>query len=166
MSNNIGDDGIGWSEIPTGGGGGTTPVGSNYAIQYNAVGSFGGTGPGTAGQVLTSNGASSAPSFQSSGGIVTVTVFTASGNVSLTTATYLLIVNKTTPNAGPTIVDLPASPATGQVFIVKDGRGDSYTNNITVTPASGTIDNADTFVISVAYESDTFVYDGNQWRVV
>lgn len=43
---------------------GGTPAGSAYSTQYNNAGSFGGTGPGTAGQVLTSNGAGAAPTYQ------------------------------------------------------------------------------------------------------
>lgn len=43
---------------------GGTPAGSTYATQYNNAGSFGGTGPGTSGYVLTSNGTSGPPTFQ------------------------------------------------------------------------------------------------------
>ena len=42
-------------------GGGGQPKGSNFATQYKNGAQFGGTGPGTSGQVLTSNGAASAP---------------------------------------------------------------------------------------------------------
>lgn len=50
------------------GGGSGAPSGSNFSTQYNNGGLFGGTGPGTTGQVLTSNGAGSAPTFQTGGG--------------------------------------------------------------------------------------------------
>lgn len=47
------------------GSGGAPPGGSLYATQYNAgSGVFGGSGPGTAGNIWTSNGPSSPPSFQ------------------------------------------------------------------------------------------------------
>lgn len=52
------------SGIQGGGGAGGTPGGSDGQVQYNNDGSFGGIGEGTSGQVLTSNGAGMAPSFQ------------------------------------------------------------------------------------------------------
>lgn len=48
---------------PVGGGG--TPGGSNSQVQVNDNGSFAGISEGTSGQLLTSNGAGSAPTFQS-----------------------------------------------------------------------------------------------------
>jgi len=63
------------------GGGGGSPAGSNYATQYNNGGSFGGTGPGTSGYVLTSNGSSAAPTYQpSSGGGTTTNALTANSS--------------------------------------------------------------------------------------
>jgi hypothetical protein len=53
---------------PNGGGGGGTPGGSNHQVQVNNSGAFGGITNGTTGQVLTSNGASSTPTFQAAGG--------------------------------------------------------------------------------------------------
>lgn len=57
----VAQDGPG-PEPPSGGG---SPGGSNFATQYriNAT-TFGGAGPGTSGQVLTSNGAGMAPTFE------------------------------------------------------------------------------------------------------
>ena len=52
-----------WVSAAAGSGG--SPAGSTYATQYNAGGgNFGGAGPGTAGDVWTSNGAGTPPSFQ------------------------------------------------------------------------------------------------------
>src|ERR1041385_1422674 len=49
-------------------GGSGIPGGSSFSTQYklNAT-TFGGAGPGTSGQVLTSNGAGLAPTFQPAG---------------------------------------------------------------------------------------------------
>jgi hypothetical protein len=71
---------IAWAQIGGGGLQGPTsssgaPAGSNFSIQYKNGIVLGGTGPGTATQVLTSNGAGSAPTFQATAGGVT-----ASGN--------------------------------------------------------------------------------------
>lgn len=46
-------------------GGGGNPKGNNFSIQYRNGTQFGGTGPGTSGQALLSNGAGSTPTFQS-----------------------------------------------------------------------------------------------------
>lgn len=60
-----------YAQISGGGisGGGGKPAGSTFSTQYKvSATTFGGTGPGTAGQVLTSNGAGAAPTFQAAGG--------------------------------------------------------------------------------------------------
>jgi hypothetical protein len=49
------------------------------------------------------------------------------------------------------------------VFIIKDGKGDSATNNITIAPSSGTIDGSSTLVISTAYGVSRLVYNGSAW---
>lgn len=48
-------------------GGGRIPGGNAFATQYKNGNNFGGTGPGTAGFVLTSNGSASAPTYQAVG---------------------------------------------------------------------------------------------------
>jgi hypothetical protein len=47
---------------------GGDPGGTTGQVQYNNAGAFGGISEGSAGQVLTSNGAMMAPSFQAAGG--------------------------------------------------------------------------------------------------
>lgn len=87
---------------------------------------------------------------------------TAAGAVTVSATTdYILCVNKASGAA--TTVNLPASPATGAVYIVKDCKGDAATNNITVTPAAGNIDGSGTYVMSTAYQSQGFFYNGTQW---
>ena len=75
----------GWHLISTSGGL-TPPGGSDKYIQYNNSGAFGGIVPGSAGTVLTSNGASSTASFQaagSGGALVLLEQHTASSSASL-----------------------------------------------------------------------------------
>lgn len=62
-------------------------------------------------------------------------------------------------------VTLPAA-ATKQVFTVVDGTGDAATNNITITPASGLINGASTYVIDKNYAGAVFIYDGTQWTMI
>lgn len=93
-----------------------------------------------------------------------VRVVIAAGAVTVSATTdYIVIVAKTVGAA--TIVNLPAGVA-GQQFIIKDGNFDANTNNITVTPATGNIDNNATYVINIAGGSITIVYSGTQWLVL
>ena len=92
-----------------------------------------------------------------------VRVVTAAGAITVTTSDYIICVNKTSGAA--TTVNLPSSPATGDIYIVKDCKGDASTNNITLTPSSGNIDGAASFVINVSRQSVGTFWDGTQWQV-
>lgn len=89
---------------------------------------------------------------------------TDAGDVTLTAATGLLIVNKAVGAA--TQVTLPASPPARHRVIIKDGGGDAGANNITCVPAAGTIDGAANVVIAVNYGFAEFVYNGTEWNVL
>lgn len=67
--------------------------------------------------------------------------------------------------AGAVAVNLPAG-VTSQVFTVVDGKGDAGTNNITITPAAGTINGAATYVIDSNRAGVTLVYNGTEWTVI
>jgi hypothetical protein len=95
-------------------------------------------------------------------------VVTTSGTITVSTTTdYMIIVNKGTPAATP--VDYTCSP--GFTFIVKDGAGNDATDHITLTPSSGTIDGAATFIMDGStsgtppYEARAVTCDvsGNSW---
>ncbi len=89
--------------------------------------------------------------------------FTSGSSVTMTT-NYLTI-NKTVGSA--TAVTLPVSPSTWTfVYIIKDQKGDCATNNITVTPSSGTIDGAASFVMNVNRMSASFLFDGTNYSVI
>lgn len=92
-----------------------------------------------------------------------IRVITAAGAVTITTADYNVIVNKTSGAA--TVVNLPASPSAGDTYVIKDGKGDANTNNLTVTPNTGTIDGASTYVMNVNYQAITVLYNGTQWNL-
>jgi hypothetical protein len=93
-----------------------------------------------------------------------VRVVTASGAVNALLTDGLIVVNKTSGEA--TTVNLPASPATGQTLWIKDGKGDAYINNITITPASGTVDGLSHYVLTSNYQAVTLIYNGTQWNVL
>lgn len=59
-----------------------------------------------------------------------------------------------------------ASIPSGQSLKIKDGFGDCNINNITITPASGTIDGQANFVMSIRYQEAVFTSDGDgNWVV-
>jgi hypothetical protein len=100
--------------------------------------------------------------------LVPVRTVTASGAVTISAATdYLVIINKTTPAA--TTVNFTCS--TGLTFEIKDGAGVDQADPITLTPSSGTIDGAASFVMNASnpgtppYEIHGVTCDssGNAW---
>jgi hypothetical protein len=96
---------------------------------------------------------------------LSTTVVTGAGAYTAANET-IIVVNKTSGAA--TTINLPPVIA-GQtpVIIVKDGKGDASTHNITVTPhGSDTIDGASSHIISVAYGAAIYASNGTQWNVV
>ena len=77
---------------------------------------------------------------------------------------YIVVSNLTTP--GAVAVNLPATPATGLTYVIKDGKGDAAANNITITPAAGNIDGAGTLVLATNYARAVLVYNGTEWNVI
>lgn len=92
-----------------------------------------------------------------------VRVVTAAGAITVTTSDYIICVNKSSGAA--TTINLPASPALGDQYVIKDCKGDAATNNITVTPNAGNIDGAGTYVLNINRQSAGIFYDGTQWQV-
>lgn len=89
---------------------------------------------------------------------------TAPASVTAISTNDLIVVNKST--AGATAITLPSTPATGLTITIKDGKGDGNVNNITVTPAAGTVDGAANSVINTAYGCKTFTYNGVEWNLI
>lgn len=115
----------------------------------------GGTGITVTGGVFNVNTATIARALR---------MVTAAGAVTCTTADDVVIVNKTTGAA--TAVTLTATPATGDELTIKDGKGDSGTNVITVSPAAGTIDGQASVTIDQNYGARLFVYNGTEWNLI
>lgn len=93
-----------------------------------------------------------------------VTVVTSGASYQVLSTDYVVVINKSVGSA--TGVTLPSSPATGRHVIVKDGKGDAASNNITITPSSGNIDGAANKTISGNYGVFQFVYNGTEWNVL
>ena len=93
-----------------------------------------------------------------------VSVKTSAGNYDVTSSDMVVVINKASGAA--TTVNLPDSPSTGRLVIVKDGKGDAGSNNITIDGQSKDIDGAGTIAISSNYGVSRVVYNGTQWNVV
>ena len=91
-----------------------------------------------------------------------VTAATTSGSPHSITLTKT-ISNPT--SAAAVYLRLPAASAAVayQDYVVKDGKGDAATNNITITSAGGTIDGSTSYVISTNYGTVHFITDGTEW---
>lgn len=89
----------------------------------------------------------------------------AAGAVTVGATDYIICLNKTVGAA--TTINLPATPATDRLVVVKDCKGDANSNNITTKTTDGTtIDGtagATGIVFSTAYQSGTFHYNGAEW---
>jgi trimeric autotransporter adhesin len=76
-------------------------------------------------------------------------------------------------------ITLPSSPASGDLYIVKDVNGTVYQfvrndagtlttagQTVTITPASGDIDGQSNWILSQPYESITIIYTGAGWSII
>lgn len=92
-------------------------------------------------------------------------IVTAGSSITMSAGTTRLVINKT--SGSPTAVTLPAIPIVWtQRYTIKDGKGDCATNNITVTPFSGLIDNQTSFVMNINGMAIEMDFDGiNYWLV-
>lgn len=123
--------------------------------------------PGTTGQVLTSNGAGVAPSFQAASSAPSTTITyvqtATTPYVALSTDIFIGIDS----SGGARQVNLPNAPATGRIFAVKDYTGSAATNNITVTTVGGVvlIDGAATYVLNTNYQSIQLIFNGTSYEV-
>ena len=93
-----------------------------------------------------------------------LTYHTVPASVVVVTINDVIVINKTL--AGATGVTLPANPTKGDSYIIKDGKGDAGSNNITVSPNTGTIDGAASNTISTNYLAREYIYNGTEWNVI
>lgn len=149
------------------------------AIQWTSVGTDGqlliaATGASPTFSTLTSSDGS--VSFTTGANSLDLSAFSAVSTITITSlddtdSTYTVLTTdyymSCDVSGGILRIDLPAAPATGKVFIVKDAGGDCNTNNITVTTAAGvvTIDGATSRVMSTDFEALQFVFNGSSYEV-
>lgn len=146
--------------------GGSIPLGINNAfddaLSIHQATSQTITGPLTLTGSTTHNGAHTTASAE----VSNVTVFTSAGNYSVTANDRYVVINKAT--GGATGVTLPTTPVRGRLLTIKDGKGDSQTNAITIT-GSQNIDGilgSTGIVVNINFASVDLVFNGTIWNVI
>ena len=94
-------------------------------------------------------------------------------NVTTTSTSYTALqiddIIEVTSTAAPRTITLPTATSTGvntnigKVYVIKDTSGGAGTNNITITPTSGTIDGVASVAITTNYGSMFVCSDGVAW---
>lgn len=121
------------------------------------------SGVGTAGQVLTSNGAGALPTWQAVlVQPVPITPVSTTPYVVLSTDFYLSV-----DTSVARTIELPNAPVTGRVFVIKDSSGTATSNNISVTTVGGsvTIDAVTTYTMNQNYGSMQVIFNGTSYEV-
>lgn len=135
----------------------------------NAIARF----DGTTGEVIQNSSATldDNGNITTTGGLIlgsyfkrSIRIVTSAGNITGLSTDNVIMVNKTV--GAPTVVTLPASPTEGCEIIIKDAKGDAFTNNITISAAAGNIDGLTSFILTQNYQSFTFIYNGTEWNVI
>jgi hypothetical protein len=132
-------------------------------LRIAANGAFGlsGANYGLAGQVLTSSGSSSAPTWASAGGGSGFTAKTA--NYTAVSGDNILA----NTSSGSWTLTLPSSPSTGNAVQVMDSIGTFGQYPLTVARNGSTIMGAaENMTMAVNGAATTFVYNGSTWRVI
>lgn len=157
----FGPDGLTPTCVPNGGGGGGG--GGAVSSVSNSDGSL--TVSPNTGIVVASLNTSHSNAWgaqQSFTGLKVAVRTAVSTNDTITAADYFICPDN---NASTATEHLPSSPTNGQSFLIKDCAGAAAAHNITVSPASGNIDGAGTFIMSTNFQSIAVTYTGSQWSI-
>lgn len=116
---------------------------------------------GTVGSTGVPSGTTETTTAQSvaalSGGGAVRTIQTGTSDTASATDTWIAW---NSASAAPKTQTIPAGTFNGQTFSVKDARGTAATFNMTITPASGTIDGQASYVMTLAFQSISLKWDG------
>lgn len=103
----------------------------------------------------------------SSGGSGNLTITTVSSGSSYNQLSSDQLINVNKASGSATAISLAAGMASGYPLTIRDGKGDAASNNITVTPSSGTINGASSIVINQAYGSVSLMcFGSNVWGIL
>lgn len=107
--------------------------------------------------------------YRSPGQAAALKIVQVTGVSTYSTATQDTCLMVDTSAMAVTVTILTPGSGTGNTYIVKDYLGNAATNNITVAPSAGQIDNAGTHVINQNFGSATFVHSGiasHNWSII
>lgn len=131
----------------------------NFGLAINATLST----PQTILGALTIGGLTTTGFVNSASEVNKVTLVIASGTYTVTVNDSIILINKTV--AGTSAVTLPTSPAAGRTIVIKDARGDSGSNAITISGAQ-TIDGLSSITLGANYACVVLIFGGTQWSLV
>lgn len=143
-------------------GGATGNVDGPGSSTDNAIARF----DGTTGKLIQNSGVTISDNAVITlvGVVNAIRIVTAAGAVTVAVTDYCIVINKSI--AATTTVNLPATPTTGQTFVIKDGKGDAASNNITIVPAAGNIDGSASYVMNLNRQSVNLLYSGSEWVII
>ena len=110
------------------------------------------------GKIIATGSPASVTPVAPTGQIVTQGTTTAFAN----NVTFLII-RKTV--GSPTAVTLPTNPIPFYTYTIKDGKGDSSSNPISIYSYNGPIDGLPNYLLSQDYASINVTFDGTQWNL-
>lgn len=92
------------------------------------------------------------------------TVLTAAGPYTALTTDCVMVVNQSVGAAFT--LNLCATLQKGRIVIIKDGKGDANSHNITIQGNGKNIDGASSLVINTNYGATRLIYNGSEWSVI
>jgi hypothetical protein len=149
--------------VACGGGGGSSPAGSNGQLQYNNAGVFGAISSGTAGQQLVSAGSGAAPAWSTPSGLISTSGTTLAAGKFYGVETNVAAISATLPAW--------SSVAPGTPIFVADVGYNAGTNNITINAAGAdTIADHGTtgasYVVSLSNWITVFIAGPSGWVAI
>jgi hypothetical protein len=67
--------------------------------------------------------------------------------------------------AGPTTITLHSDAYVGQIIVIKDLKGDAFTNNITINATPNLIDGLSGFLLTQNKQSIQLMWSGSEWSI-
>lgn len=140
-------------------------VSASSPVGVNASGQLSDLGFGTVGQVLTSNGPATSPTWQAGASVLSVKSITHGASPYTVLAADEFLACQT--SGGVITILLPNAPTSGRVIYIKDSNGAASVSNISVTTVGGavTIDGVTTYTLNANYQSISVVFDGSNYEV-
>jgi hypothetical protein len=126
-------------------------------LYLKGIGSLGLASNGIESAFIDSNGL-----FHFDNGTIFSSHSTTSDSVVLGNNDTIININS---SLAPATVSLPVNGA-GRFIVVKDTSGNASTNNIVISPLTGTIDGASSVTINTNYGSFMFFGDGTNWQAI